>query len=249
MNHIEASLQIFFTTDYARFKMIEGNRQLNEAKIKKIINAIEDGNDMLRYYPIQVIEKKNRLEILDGQHRFYICRKLQVPVFYIMVKEDKKMTEIARVNSAVEKWKNSDFINCYVQQGNKQYETLQNFMDTYGFNVGVSVKLLSKAAPDSSGESGKESFEHGLFEVKHLEAAEELAKLCHSFTGFQFIKDRGFIAAIHRVKAAKLVSIDELIAAHKKYPELLMKHSTAKEYIYNLEQLYNHRKQKRTVIA
>lgn len=247
--HVESSQKIYFSNEYAKFRMIEGNRQLNEGKIKKIINAISEGNDMLKYYPIQVKENQNKLDILDGQHRFYICRHLQRPVFYVIVKEEKKMTDIARVNSAVEKWKNTDFINCYLQQGNKNYEQLRDFIEEFDINVGTALRLLTTGSPLSGSRSLKEEFENGYFEVKHMEAARALATDCISFKGFEFNRDRSFIEAIAKVIEAKVVTVSELAAAHAKYPELLTKCGSSKDYIYNLEQLYNHRKQKRTVIA
>lgn len=129
MQHTEATIQIYFTKDYARFNMINGNRQLNDAKIKKIITEINGGNDMLRYYPIQVRQNKERLDILDGQHRFWISKKLARGVFYILVQEEKSMPDIAKINSNVEKWKNEDFINCYVQHGNSNYQIIREFQD------------------------------------------------------------------------------------------------------------------------
>lgn len=76
MTHTEATVKIYHTSQYSLFKMINGNRQLNEPKIKKIIAEIQSGNDMLKYYPVQVKENNGRLDILDGQHRFYICKKV-----------------------------------------------------------------------------------------------------------------------------------------------------------------------------
>lgn len=247
MKHVEASTQIYFTTDYGKFKMINGNRQLNERKINRIIEEIQAGNDMLKYYPIQVKENKERLDILDGQHRFWICKKLKLPVFYIIVKEHKSLQEIAKVNSNVEKWKNSDFINCYVQQGNKSYSELQIFCDKFGINIGTSSRLLSTGDPVSKNWGGIDEFKYGNFECKFKDEAYSLANDLIKFN-VAFYKDRSFIIAIHRIKAAGLVSIDDLVSAHKRYPEMLQKNISPKDYIYNLEQVYNARKQKRTVI-
>ncbi len=88
MEHVESSQRIFFSKEYANFKMMNGNRELNEKKINKIIDEIKSGNDMLKYYPIQVKDNNGRLDILDGQHRFYISRKLKRPVFYILVNQN-----------------------------------------------------------------------------------------------------------------------------------------------------------------
>ena len=91
MKHVPSSIIINFSTDYSKFRMINGNRMLNNSKINRIIEQIKSGNNMLRYYPIQVQENGDRLDILDGQHRFYICRKLQCPVHYILVNEQKSL--------------------------------------------------------------------------------------------------------------------------------------------------------------
>lgn len=92
--------------------MINGNwpkRQKNQQDHWRDI----EWHDMLRYYPGQVKENNQRLEIMDGQHSFWISRKLGRPVYYILVTEEKSMQEIAKINSNVEKWKGEDFSNCY----------------------------------------------------------------------------------------------------------------------------------------
>lgn len=184
MQHTEASTQIYFTKDYARFKMMEGNRQLNEGKIKKIMHEISSGNDMLKYYPIQVKLNGDRLDILDGQHRFYISRKLERPVFYIMVSESKKMIDIAKINSNVEKWKPMDFLNCYIQSGNKDYELVQTFLDKYKISLSASLKMLHCGNPGADGgnETLGDDFRNGEYEVKTYKEACELADICNQFS-------------------------------------------------------------------
>lgn len=251
MNHVDSSVTIHFSNEYARFKMINGNRPLNEGKIKRIIKEISNGNDMLRYYPIQVKENKDRLDILDGQHRFYISKYLKRPVFYILVKEEKSMPDIARVNSNVEKWKSSDFVNCYAQQENKHYIQLRDFMDTYGFSASVSLRLLynGNAGAEGSNESLTEDFKNGAFVVKCFDEAYAIAEDCKKFSSFAYWKERGFVIAIDRIKRAAILSIDEVLKAYNKKPEMLTHQASFKEYIWNLEQIINMGKQKRIVIV
>jgi hypothetical protein len=251
MTHTEASLQIFFTNEYSRFRMINGNRQLNEAKINRIIKEISNGNDMRKYYPIQVKENGDRLDILDGQHRFYIARHFKSPVFYILVKEEKSMPDIAKINSNVEKWNANDFINCYVQQENENYKILQQFIDDYKINIGTCIKMLSDGNPANSGagSSLKEKFQHGQFEAKFLQPSIDLIQDCLKFTEFPLRRDRNFISAIYRIKKAGLVKIDEIVESFKKRPDQLTRQIGAKEYVYKLEQLVNIGKQNRIIIA
>ncbi|MBK7885505.1 MAG: hypothetical protein IPJ81_18200 [Chitinophagaceae bacterium] len=57
------------------------------------------------------------------------------------------MSDIAKVNSNVEKWKAQDFINCYIQQKNNDYNKLQEFLDMYKINIGTTLRLLTNGNP------------------------------------------------------------------------------------------------------
>ncbi|MFT3679824.1 MAG: hypothetical protein QM791_06105, partial [Ferruginibacter sp.] len=231
LKHNISTVQVFMTDQYKNFSMVTGNRGINQTKINKIIKEIERGNDMLEYYPIQVRVEGDRLEILDGQHRFMICKKLKRPVFYILVKEKKDMADIARVNSNVETWKAQDFINCYIQKKNKNYIRLQEFLNTYKINVGTSLRLLSHGSPGAEGGNDelKEKFEHGTFEILQWDEAVRIAELCKQFSGFEYWQDRGFIIAIYRIDQAGLVTIKELAAACLKYSDMLTKQMSQKQ--------------------
>jgi len=241
---------VFQSMEYSLFKMITGNRQLNETKIKKIIKDINAGIDVLKYYPIQVIEKNKRLEILDGQHRFYICKKLKRPVFYIVMKEEKKLSDIAKINSNVEKWKVKDYINCYVQQGIDDYRILQDFMEKYKISGSTSMKLLYTGTPGNEGVDSKttEKFQRGEFRAKHVNTAIEIAEACKTFSSFEFHRERGFVIAIYRIIRANKIKIEELHERFLRNPTALTRHASFKDYIYNLEQIFNMGKQKRVVV-
>ena len=219
MQHTESSIKLYFSNEYAKFRMINGNRQLNERKINKIINEINAGNDMLRYYPIQVKENGDRLDILDGQHRFWICKKLQRPVFYILVKEDKSLPDIAKINSNVEKWKNEDFINCYVQNGNSNYQVIREFLDQYKISLTIALQLLALGHPgNDTGSNSKlsEDFRNGRIEVKFYNKAVEIAKSSLLFSSFPHCLSRSFIIAIYRIEQANMISLKDIVEAYKK---------------------------------
>jgi hypothetical protein len=249
-NHQPSSVIVYSSTQYSRFMMINGNRSINVRKVNKIIKEIEGGNDMLQYYPIQVKERNERLEILDGQHRFYIDKKLKRPVYYILIEEDKSMPEIAMVNSNVEKWKSTDFLNCYIQQGNLNYKELEAFVKEYGLSIGLSLKLLYYGNPRVEGTDDTLSklFQQGGFEVKHAAAAYTFAEECKQFNFFKNWSDRGFLIAIYRIKQAGLIPLEDVLATVKKRQEMLTPQKSYKEYIWNLEQIVNAGKQKRITL-
>lgn len=240
---------VFQSTDYGMFRMIEGNRQLNELKIKRIIRDIQHGIDVLKYYPITVIEKNGRLEIHDGQHRFFISKKLKKPVHYILMKEERELSDIAKINSNVEKWSVKDYINCYIQLGNKNYGLLQKFLDDYGFSPTVSIKLLSTGSPGTeAGLSTNHDFQRGHFEAKYYDKAIEFGEICKKFSAFPYWGDRGFVIAIHRVLQAGKITMDEMVEKFERHPDMLKKQSSFKEYLFNLEMIMNKGKQIRISI-
>lgn len=173
-----------------------------------------------------------------------------MPVFYIIIKEEKSMPDIARINSNVEKWKNNDYLNCYIQQGNKNYELLQQFIDAYHFPFSISIILLAtgNAGVEGSNQVLNHAFKNGTFIVEQWKAAVDLAENCKKFNASPLWRERGFIIALYRILKAGLVTIDDLLAAFKKRPEMLTKQPGFKDYIYNLEQIVNIGKQKRIVI-
>lgn len=247
MEHIESSIKVYFTTDYTIFKAIKGNRLLNEKKIKKIIADIKSGFDMLRYYPIVVDENMN---VIDGQHRLYISRKLKQNVYYII---SKKITlnEIAKVNSNTEKWKADDFINCYIQNGNKDYEALRKFKDEFKFPLSVCLMLLStgSALKDGGSENSKDDFQQGKFTIHHKEKAYNIANTVKKFSLFPQHKSRTFIVAICKILEAKKVKIEEIITKYNEQDSSVLKtQGNYKGYLTNLEEIYNYRCNKRKVI-
>lgn len=245
IDYKESSVRVFFSSNYAQFKFLDGNRQLNEVKIKKIMEDIESGIDVLKYYPIQVKERDGRLDIIDGQHRFYISKKLGRPVFFIVLAEERSLYDIAVINSNTEKWKVKDFINCYVNLDNPHYKELDEFMRKYNLTATLCAKLLADGSP-GYGAGGKEAtndFQRGRFEVKQKDAAVKLADAVEHFKDFRHSKNANFFGAIHKIMEAGKVDIMDLVKKYHLHKEDLVQQSGWKEYINNLATIYNKRRQ------
>ncbi len=194
--------------------------------------------------------KKNKLQILDGQHRFYICKKLRRQVHYIIVKDNKTIADIARVNSNVEKWNPLNFVNCYITQGIKDYQKLKDFFEKYGIDLGTCINMLMRGNPKATGHRDKIKidFENGSFKINFLKEATELADDAKRFEASGLSRSRDFILALSKVKEAGLVTIDTLSMAFEKNQDMLVKQVSSKKYIYNLEELASKGKHKRVVI-
>ena len=247
MEHIESSIKVYYTLNYSMFKAIRGNRLLNEPKIKRIMNDIKSGTDMLRYYPIVVDENMN---VIDGQHRLYIAKKLKCNVYYIISKK-ATLHEIAKINSNTEKWSNDDFINCYIVNGNKNYEILRDFKDKYRFPLSVCQYLLmyGDAVRDGGNDDIKQIFQQGKFRVEKQQRATEIAENVLLFSRFKNHKSRTFIVAISKIIHTGKCQLSEIVDKYNQQDESVLKQqANYKGYLTNLEEIYNYKCSKRRLI-
>ena len=247
MEHVESSVKVYFTTKYSQFKSINGNRLLNELKIKRIINEIQNGLDMLKYYPIVVDENMN---VIDGQHRLYIARKLKVNVYYIISRK-VELVGIAKINSNTEKWSNDDFINCYIVNGSKDYEKLRDFREEYGFPLSACQFLLMYGSAERTlgGSDIKDDFQNGKFEVRFEEMAIQIAEAVLLFSRFPHYKSRNFIVAVNKIIVSGKCDIKEIAEKYNQQDAGSLKlQGNYKGYLTNLEEIFNYRNRIRQTI-
>jgi len=246
MEHVEASVKIYFTREYTQFKSIVGNRMLNEGKINRIIKDIQEGLNMLKFCPIIVDEDMN---VIDGQHRLWVARKLKDNVYYVISKKTT-LQDIASMNSNTERWKGRDFIHCYVAQGNINYEILRNFIDKYDLPITSALLLLSgkKKIEGGAGDRIKDIFENGLFSVKDEPLAKAIMEKVGMFEQFSGRKTRPFITAIITLFNAGKCDWEHLGKKYASNPDALQSCSYTKDYLLQLEKIYNLGSQKRKTI-
>jgi hypothetical protein len=244
LKHVEAATKIYFTTDYGRFKFMKGNRDLIERKINKIVDAIEQGVDILKYAPI-IVNKD--MEIVDGQHRFAVSKQLRTNVYYV-IKEDAELSIVPTINSNSTKWKTADFLASYVDLGKIAYKALQAFVESFpGMSIQTGAKMLhagTVVAPKVM-----EAFRDGLLTTEHLDDAYDYAQMLKDFTPYidnpygermfrvaSLLKDNG--------KYDHDLMLKKLEASGKRIDEV----SSPKTIINQMELIINHHSQKRIII-
>ena len=136
--------QVYKTKDYSKFKSKEGNRNLNEPHLKRLTESVKE-NDLLHANPILVNQK---YEIIDGQHRFNVCRNLGKTVHYIKVK-GLGLSEIQILNANSKNWKLEDYIDGYCQMNLSEYCYFKNLLNKN--NIGIGGLLSMFAVGSNSG--------------------------------------------------------------------------------------------------
>lgn len=125
------------TYDYSIFKHITGNRSVKKTqKLKKSIMA----EDLTMHYPILVT---SNYEIIDGQHRFAVCKELGKPIYYEFADCKDPSLAIRMLNVSSKVWQTEDFLNFYVKNGCDVYVKFDTFMKNNRFKIANAIILFT----------------------------------------------------------------------------------------------------------
>ena len=189
-------VKIYWTNNYSLFSFVKGNRDISEKKMKKIEESINSGLNLLPHCPIVVSEK---MKIIDGQHRFMVCKKMKLPIYYVIA-ENIEIRDIATLNSNTDKWKQKDFIFCYIDLGIEDYKKLHEFKEKYPFSYSVSASILAEEKINDGGSNLTEDIQEGRFKVENFDKSIEFANKYILLSDYaEKIIDRKLISAMQRL--------------------------------------------------
>lgn len=237
---------IYQTKDYSLFDAITGNRILSTTKIDKICADINNGFNMLPYCPIIVSEKGNKFCVIDGQHRLQVSKKTDNPVYYVVC-TDLTLKQIALLNSRAEKWKPSDFLNCYINLGLNDYQNIKEVMQQHKVSIKLAIDLLMF---NSAVAKSTDVFQSGEFKCNYKAETDQLLEFVESIFGqYTFSKDRYLIAAIQAIQKRGVIDWARFRTKLTAKPLLMNKQNDTKNYIYNIERIYNDGVQNRVLLS
>jgi len=125
------------TYDYELFDFFNSNRVINENTVKKIIKSIEK----IGYVAARPIIVNKDLIIIDGQHRFEACKRLNLPIIY----EELEINEhdaIIALNSAQKPWSMEDYVHSWANEGKQCYIDLLAFQEKYKIGISNSIEIF-----------------------------------------------------------------------------------------------------------
>jgi len=127
--------QVKITRDYNLFKMVSENRDIKEVHVKKLTESISE-NNLMSINPIIVNEN---FEIIDGQHRYLACKKLNVPIYYFQ--STLTHDDIAHLNSVSERWRSKDFLEYYSKIGKPEFLRFKDFLNKHNLTFEFGLLL------------------------------------------------------------------------------------------------------------
>lgn len=181
--------KVYETTNYSKFNTLKGNRAIDETRKTKIRDSIK--NVGLVRYPILCNEK---MEIIDGQARFAVCKEDGLPVYYI-IEPGIGIDECIHMNINQGNWKIMDYINSYASRGNTNYIRLLNFLNDNP-KYQYATKIWTVFHSDSSNKV--EVIKSGRATVTNqaIESAQELLDFFDNFDGVMTNRKKEFYTAI-----------------------------------------------------
>lgn len=109
---------IYIEENYQIFSLLEGNRVIKEKHVMEIKASIEEHG----YFPIPITVNE-KMEIIEGQHRFVALKELGLPIYYHIV-PGLSVNECSILNSMSKNWATIDYIEAYASRGNQNYVAL-----------------------------------------------------------------------------------------------------------------------------
>ena len=127
------------TSNYSKFVLIEGNREINPRHVEGLKKSIQKIGLIT---PIQV--DKN-FKLGNGQHRFFACKALGYPVTYQLLPDHIDLEKIMiDININNENWSNDDFCNRWAKKEQKENPTSHMSMPYNIFQTCRNFKLHHK---------------------------------------------------------------------------------------------------------
>ena len=240
-----AGSEVFETREFL-FELDSRNRPIDEDKVRRFMKTFSEGKNFMKEFP--AIVDPNTWVILDGQHRYEACKRLDIPFYYRWSTGEFTINNVAEVqhNSG---WRSDDYLHAFIKQQNQNYVEVARFVKKYDFPISIAVMLLSSL--NSRGELiGKgASLKHaGFYEgnlvVKHIDLANKVARRVEDIgkSGFSYYKNPKFITAFIAVMNHPEYDHKNMMHKVEQFgPSLLKPQVDTENYLRMLETLYNYR--------
>jgi hypothetical protein len=236
MDTEQVTNEIQVTRDYDRFRVMEANREQNRGHIEALKAAFEEMGNLTRVQPILVNE---RMEIIDGQHRFIACRELEQPIYFTQV-PGLGVSDARQMNILHRNWQLPDYARSYAMSGDANYQRYLKLVEDHEFNYSVTLYCSRGAGPFKG--LFKE-FREGNFTLSPDEArlaSERLDRLAEIAEVNPVAETGPFALAYLQAMGNEGFDHARFMSRLERSPHLLTRQAGAPEYLRVIEDIYNH---------
>ena len=226
-------MKIQKTQDYTLFRRIKGNRNVSQPHVKRLLEAIKNDPKTITYNPIVV---NSKMEVIDGQHRLEAIKKVDLPVYYIIV-DDLGLETVQKLNSVSKMWSPMDYAKSFAENGNEDYRIYIDFKVRFKFNHDVVMQYLSLNEPMTGA-----MFKQGKFTIPNVARSFELATYLQDLQQFyDRITYRNAAYGFLIVVQSPNYDHKRMYRQMKNYAHLLNEQPLANDFAREFERIYNYR--------
>lgn len=228
---------VLVTSDYSKFQFVDGNREVSRlAKLKKSIKE----NGWYRQ-PILVNEF---FQIIEGQHRYLVCKELELPIEYI-IQPGLRAKDCAPLNTGRNNWRVKDYVHLNTID-NVDYMYFEELLHRYGFSARITMVAIGK---NITGGGASQVIESGNLKCSPEEYAkgERILRWLSQFRDdvkdaeIRGHKDSIYIALIF-ARNSKSISVDALTErVHRNFQRYGRSVADVMDAIEKTNDIYNYR--------
>lgn len=232
---------IYSESDYGRFKFLDGNRDAKS--VQKILDSI----DNVGYVSCPILVNE-RMEIVDGQNRFYALQDLCLPIEYYIV-DGVGIEEARSMNVGRSNWSTMDYIKSYMADGNVNYIRLYDVTQKLYTHSVLTAYMVAKNTVGDSG-NGAKAISNGGFKLSERMYNEALAVLEYvndlrgAIEGMIWENSRVVISGIAWALRCNGVDKDRLVKLIKMQYPTLHPVATPLPFLMDLSDIYNKNQRK-----
>lgn len=216
--------QVLKTRNYSIFKFMDDNRTINVANLTRIMESMSKEQLII---PIIVNED---YEIIDGQHRFKACEKLDLPVYFIMVEGYDSNQMILANAGGGRKWFAKDYLEHYCVKGNNDYLKIQEIISEYNINVYDFLKILSFVRGQKNTLVKKE-FIDGVISLDGADLVVSFLLGLQDFKQYSFYNNGHFVSAFMKLYFHEDYEHDYMVRKLATYGHNLKPAYSSEEYL------------------
>lgn len=226
--------QVQRSTNYDEFVLLGDNRAVVDGHVNSVKKAFETKGNLTEKQPILVNE---RMEIIDGQHRFAACKELGAPIYYTM-HPGLTIEDARAMNILHRSWTADDFAQSYANGGNRDYQKYLEIKEDYGYSHSITMAYIV-------GENRKgmyNAFRAGEFEVEDEAAARvRLDKLTEAGEVLGGVPNQYFALAYLQVMRVRGFDQARMVRKLRSCGDTYMrKFGSAIDYMRAMEEVYNY---------
>lgn len=226
------------TKDYNLFGTVRGNRpvELRGPRAKALALSMAE-HGWLDAYPLMAQKNSSaRLKVIDGQHRLAIAKDLRLPVKYVI---EKKLIDMAIINSTSKTWTMVDYVHRYAAQGNKNYTELVAFQKSHAIPINLCALLLA----GSEKGNGATLLRTGQFKVEAPAFANEIMGCVYGLLqSSPIFKKTGAIKAVISCYRLKYFDQKRLVKGAASCSRISPNTTSTAAFLELFEDLYNFRR-------